>query len=128
MMRHRKFSAILSLLLASSILASCGLFKPTIVTETVYVDKLIPVKEQPAPLRLLPVKFKVVTQANLEEFLAANAERNGGLVFVALDVFAYENLSMNTAEFRRYIEQQKAVVVYYEELVKPKPVEEPVEE
>ena len=32
----------------------------------------------------------------------------------------YENLSLNFAELRRYIEQQKQIIVYYEEAIKPK--------
>ena len=31
----------------------------------------------------------------------------------------YENLSKNFAELRRYIDQQKQIILYYEEAVKP---------
>jgi hypothetical protein len=31
----------------------------------------------------------------------------------------YENLSKNFAELRRYIEQQKQIIVYYEKAVAP---------
>tara|TARA_B100002019_G_scaffold289794_1_gene306148 strand:- start:823 stop:948 length:126 start_codon:yes stop_codon:yes gene_type:complete len=31
----------------------------------------------------------------------------------------YENLSLNFAELRRYIEQQKQIIIYYENAVKP---------
>ena len=34
------------------------------------------------------------------------------------------NLSKNFAELRRYIEQQKAIIVYYEEAVKPNPADD----
>jgi len=33
----------------------------------------------------------------------------------------YENLALNVAELRRYIEQQKQIIVYYENAVTAKP-------
>tara|TARA_R110000772_G_scaffold9633_2_gene31606 strand:+ start:2508 stop:2636 length:129 start_codon:yes stop_codon:yes gene_type:complete len=32
----------------------------------------------------------------------------------------YENLALNVAELRRYINQQTEIIVYYEEAVQPK--------
>jgi len=32
----------------------------------------------------------------------------------------YENLAINIAEIRRYLNQQKEIIVYYEKAVKPK--------
>jgi len=36
----------------------------------------------------------------------------------------YENLSLNFAELRRYIEQQKQIIVYYEKAIAPEKKEE----
>ena len=47
------------------------------------------------------------------------AKKNGGDSYIALSVKDYENLSLNFAELRRYIEQQKLIIVYYEESVSP---------
>jgi hypothetical protein len=41
------------------------------------------------------------------------------LAYIAISVKDYENLSLNFAELKRYIEQQKQIIVYYEEAVKP---------
>ena len=37
----------------------------------------------------------------------------------AISVKDYENLAKNFAELRRYIEQQKQIILYYEEAVQP---------
>jgi hypothetical protein len=36
------------------------------------------------------------------------------MVFFAISVPHYENLSLNLAELRRYIEAQQGIIVYYE--------------
>ena len=41
------------------------------------------------------------------------------IVIFAISVKDYENLANNFAELRRYIEQQKQIILYYEAAVKP---------
>lgn len=70
----------------------------------------------------------------MEEFLVRFEEESGTTVFFALSVPDYENMSMNVAELRRYINQQKALVIYYEESIEtmiketPEDTEEVVQE
>lgn len=71
------------------------------------------------------VKFHVVTKENLDDFLKGWEENNGNLVFFAISVPHYENMSLNVAELRRYIDQQKAVIVYYETQIKALEAEPP---
>ena len=65
------------------------------------------------------VKIYVVTEENYEEFVKEFQAKNGKTAWIAISVKDYENLSLNFAELRRYIEQQKEIIVYYEEAVKP---------
>jgi len=51
----------------------------------------------------------------VEEFTAEHGE----LAYVVLSMKDYENLAINIADLRRYIEQQTEIIVYYEEAVKP---------
>ena len=51
----------------------------------------------------------------MEEFTAEHGE----LAYVVLSMKDYENLAINIADLRRYIEQQTEIIVYYEEAVKP---------
>ena len=66
-------------------------------------------------MNLHRVKFYAVTPENMEEFIERFEEESGTTVFFAMSVPDYENMSMNVAELRRYINQQKALIVYYEE-------------
>ena len=61
----------------------------------------------------------MVTEENYEEFVKEFQAKNGKTAWIAISVKDYENLSLNFAELRRYIEQQKEIIVYYEEAVKP---------
>lgn len=103
------------ILLASIILAGCRHdVKPTIE----FVERDIPIVSRPEPLYFLPIRFDVVNKENLEQFISENEKRNGGLVFIAIDPRGYENLSINIAELKRYVDAQRAIIVYYEEQVK----------
>ena len=61
----------------------------------------------------------MVTEGNLGDFQKRFAKENGDLVFYALSVRDYESLALNMADLKRYIQQQKEIIVYYEEAVKP---------
>ena len=51
-------------------------------------------------------------------------------VYYGISPMGYENLSTNMAEIKRYIDQQKQIIIYYEKAVapKPKPEKAPVPE
>ena len=66
---------------------------------------------------MYPVTFYAVTEANFEEFKTKFKDENPDFVFFALSVPDYENLSLNMGELKRYIEQQKTIIVYYEKSI-----------
>lgn len=66
------------------------------------------------------ITWYVVTERNMDEFIKRFEDENGTLVFYAMSVRDYETLSLNMADLKRYILQQKEIIVYYEESVKPK--------
>jgi len=70
-------------------------------------------------VNLNDVKIYVVTKENIDQFEQDFVKKNGSLVYIAISIKDYENLSLNFAELRRYIEQQQQIIVYYEEAVKP---------
>ena len=66
------------------------------------------------------IKIYVVSPSeNYEQFVEEFSKKNGTDSFIAISVKDYENLSKNFAELRRYIDQQKQIILYYEEAVKP---------
>ena len=70
------------------------------------------------------IYFYVVTEENFEEFKAKFVKENGDLVGYVLSVRDYETLALNMAEIKRYILQQKQIIIYYEKAVAPTPKEE----
>ena len=115
---HKKSLICWSLLLLVS-LSSCS-WKPEkeLVVQTKIVKPVIEIKERPKGVKMLPVKFYVVTEKNYEEFKEKFKKDNGDFVFYAMSVPSYENLALDMAELRRYIEQQKEIIIYYEKAVK----------
>jgi len=66
------------------------------------------------------VHFYVVTEDTWDKFKERFTKENGDLLFYALSVRDYETIALNMAELKRYIDQQKQVIIYYEKAVKPK--------
>ena len=119
-------SLILSALLLSS---GCSYFKfknplKTIEIKTVEVERVIPTQNRPRPMSMNDIHFYVVTEQNFEEFKERFVKENGDFLFYALSVRDYETLALNMAEIKRYILQQKEIIIYYEKAVAPTPKEE----
>ena len=107
-------------LLTSLTLMGCSLLpEPKVVIVTKTVRTLVPIVARPKQVQLNDIKIYVVAKVNYKEFVAAYAKKNGADSYIALSVKDYENLALNFAELRRYIEQQKQIIVYYEKAVAP---------
>ncbi len=70
---------------------------------------------RPKPLQLIDTRVRVVTKENLDAFLQEFEEQYGDIAFTVLSMKDYENLAMNIADLKRFIEQQDEIIVYYEE-------------
>ena len=80
------------------------------------MEKLqVPIVARPTPLRLIDTRVRVVTKNNLDEFLQEFEEQYGDVAFTVLSMKDYENLAMNIADLKRFIEQQDEIIIYYEE-------------
>ena len=117
----------LALLLLPLILLSsgCTTWNPLkrIEIKTVEVDRVIPTQNRPRPVKMNDIHFYVVTEQNFEEFKKRFVKENGDLVGYVLSVRDYETLALNMAELKRYLIQQKEIILYYENAVAPKPKE-----
>ena len=112
--------SLLPLLLLSS---GCSIVprEKEVIVQTVEVEKRIPLQTNPKQLQFNDVYWHVVTEANFDEFIEKFKKENGNAwVFYAISVRSYESMALNMAELKRYIEQQKQIIIYYEEAVKPK--------
>lgn len=74
----------------------------------------IPIVERPVPVKTSPVKFYVVTPENKAEFERKFLQEDDSLVYYAISVESFENLSKNFSEAIRYISQMNEIVQYYE--------------
>lgn len=72
---------------------------------------------RPKPLQLNDTRVFVVTKDNFEEFKKEFTAIYGDLAFVALSMKDYENLALNIADIRRYLDQQEEIIIYYEKAV-----------
>lgn len=118
----------LALILLASSLAACSSVEPRIVVKTDYVEKEIPIQPHPKGVTVYPTYFYTVNEENLEEFLERFEKENGDIVFFAISVPHYENLSLTMADLKRYIGQQKSLILYYEESIAKQELPEDKEE
>lgn len=131
-MQLRKYSMISSVLLLSILISGCALLRSPeerVVVQSVEVDRKIPLQSNPKPVTLGDAKYYVVTADNWDEFIATYKKENGDpWVFYAMSVRGYETMALNVAEVARYLQQQKAIIVYYEDAISGKDPEEVEEE
>lgn len=123
MERLQNYGAVSSKILVAlgmlPFLAGCSLLtpEPKVQVVTEIQKTTVPTVARPKPINLTDTRLYVVNEDNLEDFLKEFEEVNGNRAFVAFSVKDYENLSLNIAELRRYINQQGEIIVYYEEAV-----------
>tara|TARA_B100000378_G_scaffold266640_1_gene252121 strand:+ start:346 stop:636 length:291 start_codon:yes stop_codon:yes gene_type:complete len=75
----------------------------------------------PREIDLKEPYWYVVSDKNIDEFLARVAKDQGQLVFFAMSVPDYEIMAYNMQELKRYIRELKEVVVYYRKVTVPAP-------
>ena len=125
-MQAKNYWKVSSLLLLSLVISSCSSWNPlkTIEVKTVEVERNVPLQNRPRQLQLNDIHWYVVTEENFAEFKKKFQEENGDpLVAYVISVKDYETLAIDMAEIKRYIEQQKQIIIYYEKALSPK--EEP---
>lgn len=130
-MSHWKSLLVLLLIAPLLLLSSgCSSWREVLPVEvkTVEVERKIPLQNRPRPVNMNDVYFYVVTEENLEEFQARFKKENGDLLFYAISVRDYETIALNMAELKRFIQQQKEIIIYYEKAVSPKEDEPSKEE
>ena len=122
-MEHKSYLTVSSALLLSLLLSSCSTWDKLkrIEVKRVEVDRVIPTQNRPRQLDLNNISWFVVTDQNFDEFRKRYTKQNGSFLFYAISVRDYETLALNMAEIKRYIEQQKQIIIYYEKAVAPKP-------
>ena len=114
-MALKNYLKVSSLLLLSLALSSCSSWPQLkqIEVKTVEIERNVPIQNRPRQLDLSSIKWYVVTEENFEEFKKRFTAENGGFLFYAISIRDYETLTLNMADIKRYIEQQKNIIVYF---------------
>ena len=122
-MQAKNYWKVSSLLLLSLVISSCSSWNPlkTIEVKTVEVERNVPLQNRPRQLDLSDIHWYVVTEENFAEFKKKFQKENGDpLVAYVISVKDYETLAIDMAEIKRYIDQQKQIIIYYEKALSPK--------
>ena len=61
-----------------------------------------------------------MTNQNLEEVIERVKAEQGDFVLYAMTAQSFEALALSFEQIKKFIEEQNAVILYYEEAVKPK--------
>lgn len=101
----------LSLVLAVA-LSSCASTK-TIDVHTVAVKQVVPKQEAPRELNIGSPKFVIITAANFEQYREQFASGKLRVVY-GLSEADFKLLLKNQSEYKRFIQQQKAIIAFYE--------------
>ena len=89
---------------------------PEPIIKTVTEFKTLEIYQPPLPkaIDLQDVEFFVVTEKNLDEQIKKLEKmQDGTYVLFGLTPQDYENMAYNLQELRRYIRQQKEIIIYY---------------
>lgn len=103
-------------LIALSITA-CGTRELEIVTKPTEIKWTQPA--DPSPVKLDPPNWRIITEQNAAQVLAdLKKENNGMFTIVFLTTQDYQKLMVDLADIKRYIDQQKAIIIYYKNITK----------
>ena len=115
---------IVGILTVSIMISSCSLLpkkqqEVKVVTKSIERKIIQPI--MPREIDLKEPYWYVVSDKNIDEFLARIEKDQGQIVFFAMSVPDYELMAYNMQELKRYINELKEVVVYYRKVtVSPK--------
>lgn len=93
---------------------------PTVVETPQIEAPAIRIVPRPDPIEMRNADIVVVTEANLEQVIARVKQEQGDFVLYAMTAQSFESLALSFEQIKKFIEEQNAVIVYYENAVKPK--------
>ena len=107
--------SVLYLVPLAILLSSCSWkSEKEIVTVDRIVKPTIAIAQKPRPVDFGDLKVKVITEANVQEVIEEMKTNQGQFLVYALDPLTFKNLAIGIEEIKRYIQQQKDIIVYYE--------------
>jgi PBP1b-binding outer membrane lipoprotein LpoB len=105
-------SKIAAVLCTAFLLTGCA-SSPKIIDKPILYDRPELILPRVQPVTQTKVEWTVITSSNANEKLAMLKSKEN-VTYFAVTSQGYQNLSLNVADLRRYIEQQNAVVAAYQ--------------
>jgi hypothetical protein len=96
------------------LLSACA--TPPLKVDVTTTKPTVVIPEKPRPVQMAPIGLTVVTKQNFNDLQIA-ITKNPSSVFIVLQPEDYDNLVNNVGELRRYIDQQNAIILYYDKTV-----------
>ena len=107
--------------LAIILLSSCVAGVKTLETYTIEKKREPLALDMPAPLELQDVDWIIITKDNADEvFEKIKNEKNGDYALFALTDNGYEKLSLNFADIRNKIAEQRQIILSYKDYYESK--------
>jgi hypothetical protein len=98
------------------LLAACA---ETLDVETKPVNVNWSQPADPAPVKMATPAWKIINEQNVNQIIAELGKNNNGrFTIIAISPEDYQALMIDFADLKRYIEQQKAIIVYYKNITK----------
>ena len=108
------------LLLLSALMISLSACIPhdavTIDTSPSAVKLSIVIPPRPRPVQNLPVQVVVITKDNTDS-LFVQLKKDPTTTWLTLTPDYYQNLILNVGDMRRFIQEQNALILYYENTI-----------
>jgi hypothetical protein len=117
-MANRLITSVLGFGLVTLLISGCSTAPQRIEVSAKPVAKpelVLPPVDQ---LRMREVDWTLITPENFEEEVAKLKASGRPIVFFALTDKGYENLGLNFSDIRAFIQQQKAIIIAYENYYK----------
>ena len=120
--------SIIAVIIAASMLQGCALMGwkaiEGIEIKKKAVDRTPLNLADPQPLKPTAPQWRVITPENQAQVFAELKSKNIDQVLFALTDDGYEELSVDIAQIRALIAQQRDIIVKYREYYEPKKIEE----
>ena len=120
--------SIIAIIIAASLLQGCALLGwkaiESIEINKKAVDRTPLNLQDPQPLKPTVPQWRVITPENQAQIFADLKSKNIDQVLFALTDDGYEELSVDIAQIRALIAQQRDIIVKYREYYEPKKIEE----
>ena len=107
-------NALICLMLFPLLLSGCSTFqKKELVVRTKPVEKPKLSISLPAPVKMEPIEWVVITDKNYNDVIEKLKDSNGVVFLVAMDEPNYKALALNNSRLLRYMREEKAVIAAY---------------